>query len=77
MIAMQEAISLARNRKRSAATFPVLVEGPARRGEGMLSGKTPQFKTAIFPRPKGSRSATPSTCASSPPPRHSLMCSLA
>ena len=29
--------------------FPVLVEGPARRGESKLAGKTPQFKTAVFP----------------------------
>ena len=26
----------------------MLVEGPARRGGGMMAGKTPQFKTAIF-----------------------------
>jgi tRNA-2-methylthio-N6-dimethylallyladenosine synthase len=29
--------------------YPVMVEGPARRGEGRLAGKTPQFKTAVFP----------------------------
>jgi tRNA-2-methylthio-N6-dimethylallyladenosine synthase len=49
VIALQEATSLERNRAIIGQTFPVLVEGPARRGEGMLSGKTPQFKTAIFP----------------------------
>jgi TRAM domain len=26
----------------------VLVEGPARRGEGRMAGKTPQFKTTVF-----------------------------
>jgi tRNA-2-methylthio-N6-dimethylallyladenosine synthase len=49
IIALQESISLERNRETIGRSYPVLVEGPARRGEGMLSGKTPQFKTAIFP----------------------------
>jgi tRNA-2-methylthio-N6-dimethylallyladenosine synthase len=49
LIAMQEAISLERNRKLIGETFSVLVEGPARRGEGRMAGKTPQFKTATFP----------------------------
>ena len=49
VIALQETTSLERNHAMVGRTFPVLVEGPARRGEGMLSGKTPQFKTAIFP----------------------------
>jgi tRNA-2-methylthio-N6-dimethylallyladenosine synthase len=47
-IALQERISLERNRAAVGEIYPVLVEGPARRGEGMLAGKTPQFKTAIF-----------------------------
>jgi len=41
-------MSLTRNRAMIDREFPVLVEGPARRGGGMLAGKTPQFKTAIF-----------------------------
>ncbi len=49
VIALQEATSLELNRASIGSVFAVLVEGPARRGEGMLSGKTPQFKTAIFP----------------------------
>jgi tRNA-2-methylthio-N6-dimethylallyladenosine synthase len=49
VIALQEATSLERNRATIGQVFPVLIEGPARRSEGMLSGKTPQFKTAIFP----------------------------
>ena len=49
VIALQEAISLERNRALLGCEFPVLIEGPARRGEGMLVGKTPQFKTALFP----------------------------
>lgn len=48
-IAVQEALSLERNRALVGACLPVLVEGPARRGEGMAAGKTPQFKTAVFP----------------------------
>ena len=49
VIALQEETSLERNRALIGQIFPVLVEGPARRGEGMLAGKTPQFKTAAFP----------------------------
>jgi tRNA-2-methylthio-N6-dimethylallyladenosine synthase len=49
VIALQEKTSLTRNRAIIGGEFPVLVEGPARRGVGMLAGKTPQFKTAIFP----------------------------
>ncbi|HYA35829.1 MAG TPA: tRNA (N6-isopentenyl adenosine(37)-C2)-methylthiotransferase MiaB [Candidatus Binataceae bacterium] len=48
VIALQEKISLERNLETVGRDFAVLVEGPARRGEGMLAGKTPQFKTAIF-----------------------------
>ena len=49
VIALQETISLERNRATLGQVFPVLIEGPARRGIGLLAGKTPQFKTAIFP----------------------------
>ncbi len=48
LIALQEEMSLVRNRAMIGREFPVLVEGPARRGGGMMAGKTPQFKTAIF-----------------------------
>ncbi|MGH8011434.1 MAG: tRNA (N6-isopentenyl adenosine(37)-C2)-methylthiotransferase MiaB [Candidatus Binataceae bacterium] len=48
LIELQESISLERNRALIGTATPVLVEGPARRGKGMLAGKTPQFKTAIF-----------------------------
>src|SRR5581483_9453355 len=47
-IALQERISLQRNRALVGERVAVLVEGPARRGGGMLAGKTPQFKTAVF-----------------------------
>ncbi len=56
VIALQESISLQRNRALIGETFPVLIEGPARRGVGMLAGKTPQFKTTVFP---GREGATP------------------
>ena len=49
VIALQERISLERNRRLVGRQFAVLVEGPARRGESKLAGKTPQFKTAVFP----------------------------
>ncbi|MFZ0658689.1 MAG: tRNA (N6-isopentenyl adenosine(37)-C2)-methylthiotransferase MiaB [Candidatus Binataceae bacterium] len=48
VISLQETISLERNRATVDRTYPVLIEGPARRGIGLLAGKTPQFKTAIF-----------------------------
>jgi tRNA-2-methylthio-N6-dimethylallyladenosine synthase len=53
VIALQEQTSLERNRALIGEIFPVLVEGPARRGEAMLAGKTPQFKTAAFPAAPG------------------------
>jgi tRNA-2-methylthio-N6-dimethylallyladenosine synthase len=49
VIGLQEAVSLGRNRAAIGREFPVMVEGPARRGQGRLAGKTPQFKTAVFP----------------------------
>lgn len=49
VISLQETISLERNQATVGRTYPVLIEGPARRGTGLLAGKTPQFKTAIFP----------------------------
>jgi tRNA-2-methylthio-N6-dimethylallyladenosine synthase len=49
VMALQEESSIARYRAAIGHEFPVLVEGPARRGVGMLAGKTPQYKTAIFP----------------------------
>jgi tRNA-2-methylthio-N6-dimethylallyladenosine synthase len=49
IIAQQETRSAAVNRRLIGSTFEVLVEGPARRREGWLVGKTPHFKTAVFP----------------------------
>jgi len=49
IIALQEEQAAAINRTLIGSTTEVLVEGPARRREGWLVGKTPQFKTAVFP----------------------------
>jgi tRNA-2-methylthio-N6-dimethylallyladenosine synthase len=49
VMALQEQSSCARYGAAIGHEFPVLVEGPARRGLAMLAGKTPQYKTAIFP----------------------------
>jgi tRNA-2-methylthio-N6-dimethylallyladenosine synthase len=48
VIELQESLSMARNQAEIGQVRKVLVEGPARRGGGMLSGKTPHFKTAVF-----------------------------
>ncbi len=75
VIALQEAMSLERNRAAMGQIFPVLVEGPARRGEGMLSGKTPQFKTAIFPD-TGPRIGDTIEVRVESATAHTLMCSV-
>jgi tRNA-2-methylthio-N6-dimethylallyladenosine synthase len=77
MIALQEEMSLARNRAMVGSQFPVLVEGPARRGNGMLAGKTPQFKTAIFAGVEGIRAGDTVNVRVDSATGHSLMCSLA
>ena len=51
LIALQESISAERNRTLIGSEAEVLVEGPARRPEGWMTGKTPQFKTVVFPGP--------------------------
>jgi len=77
LIAMQEEISAARNRAIIGREFPVLVEGPARRGGGMLAGKTPQYKTAIFRGVEGIVAGDTVTVRVDSATGHSLMCSLA
>jgi len=49
IIALQEAQSATVNRRLVGTTTEVLVEGPARRRDGWLVGKTPHFKTTVFP----------------------------
>jgi len=77
LIAIQEESSLARNRAMVGLEFPVLVEGPARRGGGMLAGKTPQFKTAIFAGVEGIDAGDTVNVRVDSATGHSLMCSLA
>ncbi len=49
VIDQQERISAERNAAWIGREVEVLVEGPARRPEGWLAGKTPQFTTAVVP----------------------------
>ncbi|MGB9380064.1 TRAM domain-containing protein, partial [Candidatus Binatus sp.] len=73
----QEEMSLARNRAMIGREFAVLVEGAARRGRGMVSGKTPQFKTAIFAGAEGVRAGDTVNVRVDSATGHSLMCSIA
>jgi tRNA-2-methylthio-N6-dimethylallyladenosine synthase len=77
LIALQEKISLARNRESIGHSYDVLVEGPARRGNAMLAGKTPQFKTAVFPAVEGIRVGDTIAVRVESATAHSLICSLA
>jgi tRNA-2-methylthio-N6-dimethylallyladenosine synthase len=49
LIALQEYIAAEKNRQLLGQSVQVLVEGPAKRPAGWWAGKTPQFKTAVFP----------------------------
>jgi len=49
VIRIQEEISAEINRGLVGRATEVLVEGPARRPEGWLAGKNPQYKTVVFP----------------------------
>jgi tRNA-2-methylthio-N6-dimethylallyladenosine synthase len=51
VIALQERIGGEINRRLVGETVSVLVEGPARRHDGWMMGKTPQMKTVVFPGP--------------------------
>ena len=51
LIALQEAISTEINRRLVGSDVAVLVEGPARRPDGWMMGKSPQLKTVVFPGP--------------------------
>jgi len=51
LIALQERIGAERNETLVGTDVEVLVDGPARRPDGWMSGKTPQLKTTIFPGP--------------------------
>jgi tRNA-2-methylthio-N6-dimethylallyladenosine synthase len=77
LIALQEEMSLGRNRAMIGQEFAVLVEGAARRGGGMMSGKTPQFKTAIFRGAEGVSAGDTVKVRVDSATGHSLMCSIA
>jgi tRNA-2-methylthio-N6-dimethylallyladenosine synthase len=51
LIGLQERIGAAINERLVGADVEVLVEGPARRPDGWMAGKTPQMKTTVFPGP--------------------------
>ncbi len=50
MIALQNELSLASNRRDIGRTFEVLVEGVSKRSTEQMVGRTSQNKTAVFPR---------------------------
>jgi tRNA-2-methylthio-N6-dimethylallyladenosine synthase len=76
VIAQQERVSAERNRALVGQCFAVLVEGPARRGGGRLAGKTPQFKTAVFPAADPVRSGDTVMVRVESATGHTLHCSL-
>jgi tRNA-2-methylthio-N6-dimethylallyladenosine synthase len=49
LIALQQSISAERNQAWVGRTTEVLVEETTRRGEHQLFGRTPQFKSVVFP----------------------------
>jgi tRNA-2-methylthio-N6-dimethylallyladenosine synthase len=51
LIALQETVSAEVNQRLVGSEVEALVEGPARRGEGWMAGKTPHMKTVVFPGP--------------------------
>ncbi len=51
LIALQERISAEVNAASVGSEVDVLVEGPARRPDGWVIGKSPQFKTVVLPGP--------------------------
>jgi tRNA-2-methylthio-N6-dimethylallyladenosine synthase len=51
LIALQEAIAAERNRALIGCERDVLVEGSAKRPDGWVTGKTPDFRTVVLPGP--------------------------
>jgi tRNA-2-methylthio-N6-dimethylallyladenosine synthase len=51
LIALQERISAERNRAQIGSTHEVLVEGPAKRPDGWVTGKSRDFRTVVLPGP--------------------------
>jgi tRNA-2-methylthio-N6-dimethylallyladenosine synthase len=51
LIALQERMSLERNRGQIGREVEVLVEGPAKRPDGWMTGKARDFRTVVLPGP--------------------------
>jgi tRNA-2-methylthio-N6-dimethylallyladenosine synthase len=51
LIALQERVSAERNRAQVGCDLEVLVEGPAKRPEGWITGKSRDFRTVVLPGP--------------------------
>jgi tRNA-2-methylthio-N6-dimethylallyladenosine synthase len=51
LIALQERVSAERNRAQIGRDVEVLVEGPAKRPDGWLTGKSRDFRTVVLPGP--------------------------
>ena len=77
VIALQEQSSLERYRALIGRELPVLIEGPARRGVAMLAGKTPDYKTAIFPAREGLMAGDTVAVRVASATGHTLSCTLA
>ncbi len=73
MIALQEEISAEINRSLIGREVRVLAEGPARRRDGWLVGKTAHFKTAVFPAERG-RAREISSLVVADATAHTLIC---
>lgn len=52
LLQLLEAISLRKHQAEIGEIRPVLVEGPARKGESMLVGRTPHNRKVLFPAPE-------------------------
>ena len=77
VIALQEKSSLERYRALIGRELAILIEGPARRGVGMLAGKTPDYKTAIFPGRDGLAAGDTVIVRVASATGHTLSCTIA
>ena len=53
LLAVQEEISIRRNRAKHGSTVEVMVEGPSKRDRARLFGRTRGYDIVVFPRPEG------------------------
>jgi tRNA-2-methylthio-N6-dimethylallyladenosine synthase len=59
LIALQERTSADRNRAQIGRAVEVLVEGPAKRPDGWMTGKSRDFRTVVFPGPAAAGDLVP------------------